>query len=282
VSTSTLPGTVQPGTAQQSPGAGFTEHTVQADGFTVRYVESGSGEALVVLHGAGGLRHSRAIDLLAAQYRVVAIEMPGFGEQPNETHETMAQLAQSVAVIIDAIVIDRYHLLGTSFGGATAAYLAVARPDRVISVVLEGPAAFREGSTNPAEIPPEQLLGRFRTHPERVPAFLPPDPAVMARTWPFVERLLGSRPEYDQELADQLPGLPVRTLVLFGDRDGIIAPQNGRTWRRLLPNCCFILVHDAAHDIQGDRAEAFVDVVGDWLARGWQFLLPEEDTLINP
>jgi len=275
--TSTLPGA-----AQQSPGAGFSEHTVEADGFTVRYAESGAGEALVVLHGAGGLRHSRALDLLAQQYRVLAIEMPGFGDQPNETHQTMAELAQSVALVVDAIGLDRFHLLGTSFGGAAAAYLAVARPDRVISLVLEGPAAFREGSTNPAEIPPEQMLGRFRTHPERVPAFLPPDPDFMARTWPLVERLLGSRPVYDQELADQLPGLMVRTLVLFGDRDGIIPPHNGRTWRRLLPNCSFILVHDAAHDIQGDRAEAFADVVSDWLARGWQFLLPEQDTLINP
>jgi pimeloyl-ACP methyl ester carboxylesterase len=282
VTTSTLPGTVQPGTAQQTPGAGFTDHTVEADGFTVRYAESGTGEALVVLHGAGGLRHSLALDQLAAEYRVVAIEMPGFGAQPNETHQSMAELAQSVALVIDAIGLDRFHLLGTSFGGAAAAYLAVAHPDRVISLVLEAPAAFREGSRNPAEIPPEQLLGAFRTHPERVPAFLPPDPEFMARTWPLVERLLGSRPEYDQELADQLPGLTVRTLVLFGDRDGIIAPQNGRIWRRLLSNCSFILVHDAAHDIQGDRAEAFTDVVSDWLARGWQFLLPEQDTLINP
>jgi hypothetical protein len=41
-------------------------------------------------------------------------------------------------------------------------------------------------------------------------------------------------------------------------------------------------VHDAAHDIQGDRPEAFADVAGDFLARGWQFLLPEQSTLINP
>jgi pimeloyl-ACP methyl ester carboxylesterase len=277
VTTSTLPGA-----AQQSPGAGFTEHTVETDGFTVRYAESGAGEALVVLHGAGGLRHSCALDLLAEQYRVLAIEMPGFGEQPNQTHETLAQLAQAVARVIEAIGLDRYHLLGTSFGGATAAHLAVARPDRIISLVLEGPAAFREGATSPAEIPPEDMLRRFRTHPERAPSFLPPDPEFMARTWPLVDRLLASRPEYDTELADQLPELMVRTLVLFGDRDGIIPPENGRTWRRLMPNCCFILVHDAAHDIQGDRAEAFAEVVDDWLARGWQFLLPEEDTLINP
>jgi hypothetical protein len=41
-------------------------------------------------------------------------------------------------------------------------------------------------------------------------------------------------------------------------------------------------VHDAAHDIQGDRAEAFADVVGDFLRRGMAFLVPDQDTLINP
>jgi pimeloyl-ACP methyl ester carboxylesterase len=160
--------------------------------------------------------------------------------------------------------------------------VALAHPDRVISLVLEAPAAFREGATSPAAIPPEDMVRRFRVHPERVPAFTPPDPAVMARTWPLVERLLGSRPEFDQELADRLPEVAVRTLVLFGDRDGIIPAENGRTFRRLMPNCSYILVHDAAHDIQGDRPEAFAEIAGDFLARGWQFLLPEQSTLINP
>jgi pimeloyl-ACP methyl ester carboxylesterase len=104
----------------------------------------------------------------------------------------------------------------------------------------------------------------------------------MGRTWPLVDRVLGSRPEFDHELADRLPEITVRTLVLFGDRDGIIPATNGATWRRLLPNCSLIIVHSAAHDIQCDRAEAFADVVGDWLARGWHFLLPEDSTLINP
>jgi hypothetical protein len=41
-------------------------------------------------------------------------------------------------------------------------------------------------------------------------------------------------------------------------------------------------VHQAAHDIEGDRPEAFADVVGDFLDRGWMFLVPEQSTLINP
>jgi hypothetical protein len=49
-----------------------------------------------------------------------------------------------------------------------------------------------------------------------------------------------------------------------------------------MPNCALIYVHDAAHDIQGDRAEAFTDLVEDFLDRGWHFFLPEDSTLINP
>jgi pimeloyl-ACP methyl ester carboxylesterase len=265
------------------PGTAFTEGTVEVQGFTVRYFQAGDGgDPLAVLHGAGGPRFTAALDLLAQQRQVILLELPGFGDQPNDVHTQPAQLAEAAAEAFAAVGIDRYHLLGTSFGGGIALHLTLAHPDRVISLVLEAPAAFREGATSPADIPPQDMVRRFRAHPERTPAFDPPDPAVMARTWPLVERLLGSRPEFDQELADRLPEVAVRTLVLFGDRDGIIPPENGRTYRRLMPNCSYILVHDAAHDIQGDRAEAFVDVVSDWLARGWQFLLPEQDTLINP
>jgi pimeloyl-ACP methyl ester carboxylesterase len=272
-----------PGTTDVAPGAGFTETTVEIQGFTVRAFQAGEGgDPLAVLHGAGGARLSAALDLLAQQRRVILLEMPGFGDQPNDVHTTPAELAEAAAQAFAALGVERYHLLGTSFGGAIALHLTLAHPDRVISLVLEAPAAFREGATSPADIPPEDMLRRFRTHPERVPAFTPPDPATMARTWPLVERLLATRPEFDQELADQLPDVAVRTLVLFGDRDGVVPAENGRTYRRLMPNCSYVLVHDAAHDIQGDRAEAFADVVGDFLTRGWQFLLPEQSTVINP
>ena len=215
---------------------------------------------------SGDVFHNRPISSFKTSFKSSAAR-PG----PNNAAEAFA-----------AIGIDRYHVLGTSFGGGIALHLALAHPDRVISLVLEAPAAFREGATSPADIPPEDMVRRFRVHPERVPAFTPPDPAVMARTWPLVERLLASRPEFDSELADRLPEVSIRTLVLFGDRDGIVPAENGRTYRRLMPNCSYVLVHDAAHDIQGDRPEAFADVAGDFLARGWQFLLPEQSTLINP
>jgi pimeloyl-ACP methyl ester carboxylesterase len=264
-------------------GASFTECAVTVDGLRIRYFEAGQGDPLVVLHGAGGLRFSRALDLLAHDRRVVLMEMPGWGEHSGYQCETLEELAATVAGVVVAIGIERYDLLGTSLGGAVATLLALDFPERVRSLVLAAPATFRVGATLAAPgASPEAMLRRFRVHPERPPVFQLPDPDVMARRWPMINRLLASRPEYDENVAVRLPSCQVPTLVLFGNRDGIVPAENGRTFRRLLPNCTYLLVHDAAHDIQGDRPEAFAETVGDFLKRGLLFLIPESSSRINP
>lgn len=264
-------------------GANFEEQTVTVDGLAIRYYQAGQGDPLIVLHGAGGIRFSRALDMLAEDRFVVCVEMPGWGEQPVYPCETMEQLAATVAATVVAIGIDRYDLLGTSLGGAVATHLALDFPERVRSLVLAAPATFRVGATLLAPgASPETMLRRFRVHPERTPAFELPDPEVMAQRWPLIDRLLASRPEYDDEVAARLPSCHVPTLVVFGDRDGIVPAENGRTFRRLMPNCTYLLIHDAAHDIQGDRPEAFAETVSDFLTRGVLFLIPETSTQINP
>ena len=63
----------------------FREGYVDADGFTIRYLQAGEGAPLVHLHGAGGLRLTPAHELLARRYHVVAFEMPGFGNSKATT-----------------------------------------------------------------------------------------------------------------------------------------------------------------------------------------------------
>ena len=263
-------------------GSGFSPASVEADGFSLRYREAGDGDPVVVLHGAGGPAATMALDLLAAQFRVVQLELPGWGDQPNDRSASLSDLAATVVHFMDAIGLERAHLIGTSLGGAIALHLALDHPERVVSMVLEAPVAFRVGSQPPVGLPPEELQRRFRRHPEREPVWTPPDPAAMGRFWPIVERVLVATPDYDEALVARMAACGVRTLVLFGDFDGVVPPENGRTYRRFLSNSSFQIVHDAAHDIQGDRPEAFADVVGDFLRRGMAFLVPDQDTLINP
>ena len=101
-------------------------------------------------------------------------------------------------------------------------------------MVLESPAAFRVGSVPPPSLSPEQMVKAFRRHPDREPAWTGPDPERMGRAWPIVERVLVSTPEYDEALTARMAESDVRTLVLFGEFDGVIPPENGRTYRRFM------------------------------------------------
>ena len=107
----------------------FRESFVEADGLRIRYMEAGAGTALIHLHGAGGLRLTRAHDLLARKFRVIAFEMPGFGASPENTRtQSMPELAATMGAAADKLSLDRYNLMGTSFGGKTALWLALQQP----------------------------------------------------------------------------------------------------------------------------------------------------------
>lgn len=262
-------------------GSAFERRTVTAAGFDVTVFEAGDGVPLVCLPGAGGPRFSPALDLLAQRFRVLLIELPGWGPQPNDVVTDFDGLAAQVAAVVDALGLTSYHLLGTSLGGACALHLALAHPERVISLTLEAPAKFRAASVDPSTLAPEAFVRSFRTHPERGMPMAPPDPEFLARVWPLVARVMGDG-SLDDAFAARVAALATRTLVLFGRNDGIINPVNGPTYKRLLPNSTLLYVHDAAHDIQNDRPEAFADVVGDFVTRGMNFLINETDGLINP
>ena len=266
-------------TAVRAPGSAFVEGSVDAAGFTVRYFEAGDGPAVLCLPGAGGPVMTFALDTLAERFRGIVLELPGWGAQPNDVAD-FDGLADQIAEIATALGLERFHLLGTSLGGACALHFVVRHTDRVESLVLEAPAKFRESSANPATLAPEAFVKAFRSHPDRVPRMSPPDPEFMARVWPTVERLMGDG--LDDGLLAVLADVPTRTLILFGRDDGLINPINGRVLRRYLRNSSLQYVYDAAHDIQCDRPAAFADVVGDFLQRGMQFLINEQDGLINP
>lgn len=264
----------------QTADTRFSERHVEADGFRIRYVEAGEGDPLVCLHGAAGLRVSGGHGLLAERHHLIAFEVPGFGESPvNERSGSMRDLATTMGEAVDRLGIQRFDLMGNSFGGGLALWMAVLRPELIRTLVLVAPAAILpERPDGPAGPPtdPSMLLA----HPERVPPRPPLDPAIVDKQSALVRRVRG--PGRDPELESRLPDLDVPVLVLFGTSDRVIPPEMGRHYRELLPNCQFVLVYDAGHLIDADRSEAFAAVVDDFLQQPDGFLVNRKSGLINP
>ena len=269
-------------TAMAVPGALFTEGYVEADGFRIRYKEAGQGEPLVSLHGAGGMKLYRSHALLAEQYRVIVFEVPGFGHSPaNERSQSMPALARTMAQAVTNLGLERYNLMGNSFGGKLALWMAVQLPELVQALILVAPAAIRpEGGLPPSALSPEELMARLYAHPERQAPLPPLDPAIRAKQQALVRRVMG--PPRDEALESRMPDLNVPVLVLFGTMDRMIPPEMGRLYCEKLPNCHLILVYDAAHEVDADRPEAFVSVVSDFLQHHEAFLVNRQSGLINP
>ena len=134
----------------RAPGSTFVEKSVDAAGFTVRYLEAGDGPAVLYLPGAGGPVMTFALDALAERFRVIVLEFPGWGAQPNEVAD-FDGLADQVAEIATALGLERFHLIGTSFGGACAlAFRRCATPTGSSRWCSKAPASSAKQSVHPS------------------------------------------------------------------------------------------------------------------------------------
>ena len=244
------------------PPVQYTEGRVSADGGELRYLEAGEGEPLVWLHGGFGLYPAAGTDLVAQSFRIVALELPGFGSSSGlGSARTFDELSEQVAEGIEGLGLSRYPLHGTSFGGATALYLALNHPDRVSRLILESPAAFRPPGWTPPDLDTIRR-GLFR-HPERARR-VEIDPVVMQRQRELVNRL--SLTVDRDALAVRLGDLGVPMLVMFGDADTLTPPDLARMYCDNARDCSSALIRDAAHVISSDQPEDYATTVCEFAA----------------
>lgn len=105
-----------------------------------------TGTPIVVLHGFCGDRTAFAavIKAMAGARRVIAFDLPGHGQAVDVVHGHAGHAAKAVVAALDGLGIERFHVVGHSMGGATAALIALrlAATLRVASAVLVAPGGF--------------------------------------------------------------------------------------------------------------------------------------------
>ena len=126
---------------------------VEINGFRAQYVEQGSGEPMVFVHGApGDLRAWEPIrEGIAGKYRFIAYNQRYFGTEPwpdDGKNFSIPTLADDLATFITSFNAGPVHLVGWSFGGLVAMQAAVKNPSLVRSLVLYEPSVI---SVLPAE-----------------------------------------------------------------------------------------------------------------------------------
>ena len=274
----------------------LNEHAVTVDGKSIFVSEAGTGQPIVLLHGGGpgasGVsNYSRNIDALAAHYRVIVPDMPGYGRSAKgvDHDDPFGYLADMIRGMLDELGIGTAHLVGNSYGGAAALRLALDTPPRVGKLILMGPGGIGTTRGLPTaglksllsyyggDGPSRDKLATFiRNYLVYDGAAVPDDlidlryrasidPEVIAD--PPLRRPSGLRTLWRMDLTRdrRLKALETPTLVLWGREDKVNRPAGGPMLFNLLPNAQLVMTPHTGHWMQWERAEFFNRLVIEFL-----------------
>ncbi|HVH65423.1 MAG TPA: alpha/beta fold hydrolase [Candidatus Acidoferrum sp.] len=289
------------------PFPSFDSRTLTVDGVTVHYVCGGTGSPLVLVHGLGS---SAAVEFyfnlepLAANHRVLAIDLPGFGSSDKPILEyTIELFVRAVRDLMTSEKVERAAVMGVSMGGRVALGLALEAPqlvERLILVDALGVGAPRRVLAY--RILLTRGLGEL-TLSSTARALRRMKPATIRRFWGWYLRRPGSmdailsdqriadhgallsRPEYRaaylsalrsiarmRDLRDgivvhnRLQELRMPTLLIWGRHDHIFPAAHAKAALEKLPNGRAEIFDDSGHTPQMEEPERFNRLVLDFLA----------------
>jgi len=125
---------------------GFTTRQVQVRNISIGVIDQGQGEdVLLLIHGLGANAKSwmKNIPALAEKFRVLALDLPGYGKSDKGYYQySMDFYADVVSELLAALSVERATLVGHSMGGQISMFTALKYPDKVARLVLISPAGF--------------------------------------------------------------------------------------------------------------------------------------------
>lgn len=260
----------------------------------LEYDSHGEGEPLLLIAGLGYDRWAwhRMIPALARRFRVIAFDNRGVGgsDQPPGPYSA-SLLARDTAGLIEALGLQRAHVLGHSMGGFVAQALALERPELVDRLVL---GATHFGGPRHAPPTAEALavltdvsldpVTRFRrglavscapgfaeAHPDVIAAWMdrrlanPVDPVAYQAQLAIGLGLLTEEASFEPRLA----AVQAPTLILTGEHDQVVPPRNAFLLAAAIPGSAALILPGAGHffPIEAPDAAAAA-VIGFAAARG--------------
>jgi pimeloyl-ACP methyl ester carboxylesterase len=236
----------------------------------VSYFAAGEGRPILYLHPAGGVRRTRVLEGLAKSFALHVPVMPGFdGTSPHGAVKSMRGLAKLMGEFIDKVIGGTSDVMGCSFGGCVALWLAAERPDRVGHLVLECPAVFRPKDVRPVDAEARKKL--LFLHPEKLPPESKPVEEEVANRKILPHYRAPDDP--DSELLAKIASIEKLTLILHGTADRMIPKESVQLLKSRLPRSYLVYVWDAAHAIEVDQPERMLSLVESFLQRSEGFMV---------
>ena len=258
----------------------YTEQLVDIAGTHLQVLKGGSGEPLLVLHGAGGnpgwLDYHRQ---LAQRFTVYAPSHPGYGQSGRpDWISTMNDMAHFYRQLIEELGPVPMRLMGFSMGGWLAAEVAAMCPPYVGRLVLVDAAGIKPEVGEIAEIlmVSQDVAKKLRFYdPAQVPDYdavvnrqlTPDEEAAQWRNREMTSRLCWKPYFHNPKLPAYLRGVRVPTLIVWGRQDAIIPLNCGELYHRALANSTLHVIDRCGHSPALEKPQEFLQATLEFLAQ---------------
>ncbi len=257
----------------------------------LHYESIGRGRPVILLHG---WINSWAVwrDIMVAladtgRYRVYALDFWGFGDSAKVTHTTDASFqidsyVEMVHQFMDSLGIIQAPLFGHSMGGTVALQTSLSHPDRVEKVAVVG-APIVGTSLNPflqlsgyGSI--AKLVWRYPILLNSVMRILLAKDSKKVRGMIFrdvqrttIESFFRSIGDLrNTDLRDQLPGLSMQTMGIFGAKDNIVSPDNADILKDGVKTADINMMPNSRHFPMIDEPDRFLNAVNQFLSENYE------------
>jgi abhydrolase domain-containing protein 6 len=244
--------------AIERSAGGLKQHSIDVKGLRIEYLEGGKGDALVLLHGFAANKDNwtRFGKHLTPHFRVIAPDLPGFGESSADPDAdyTISIQVERVKALVRALGITSLHLGGSSMGGSIAGAYASSYPEEVKSLLLLAPGGV--ASAEPSEMyrrlkegKPNPLVAKSVEDYEHLLDFVfvkrPFIPRAIKKY--LIQEAIEHQPLnskiFKQLLRSSdvpplevlLDGLPVPTLIVWGAHDRVLHVSGAKILEAVMP-----------------------------------------------
>ncbi len=266
-------------------------HIVVVNNLSVHYVESGTGQPVVLIHGdPGGVEDFElgAIEQLSKNYHVIAVDRPGHGgsDRPTDQDASVEYQATLLHSTLATLRITRPVLVGHSWGGSMALAYSLKFPEDVAGMVLIAPAAYPDAGNflvrMAVRVPffgdlafwaSKSFFSRGLLKRDLARAFYPqPVPEkyfkAVYTSWLRRKQLKAFFADEDslndslQEMKTRYAQIRTRTVIVIGDQDKIVSKKdNAYKLQKTIRGSLLIELKNTGHEIPQTRPESIVAAV---------------------
>jgi pimeloyl-ACP methyl ester carboxylesterase len=247
--------------------AGVRRRSLKIGDHDVVYSEGGKGEPVILVHGFGSSRDSwnRMAGRLTKRYRVIAPDLPGWGESTRidtESYDYRKQVAR-LREFITALGLGRVHLIGHSMGGFICSAYAAQYPDEVITLGLIAPHGVTE--PQPSDLAQSVAAGDNWLVASSMPEFerllknvfakrpyLPKSVLKMVANLAIAgsaksAKIFAEMQTNEPPLEAMLPQVKAPALIIWGDQDRVLHISGADVFHRSINNSEVLLLPGSGH-----------------------------------